>query len=143
MNPAPPEPMASLWGLSDRLADCYPLPKRNAGFAPPLLPPEPRIACCSLQEATLSHRALAWQALMHALLWALYVSHCTSGGRLERGERPGARVCCAHGTAMAFLIRTPFLTALQGSVAEWSKALVLGTSLFGGVGSNPTTAKKF
>ena len=30
---------------------------------------------------------------------------------------------------------------LQGSVAEWSKALVLGTSLLGGVGSNPTTAK--
>ena len=27
-----------------------------------------------------------------------------------------------------------------GSVAERSKALVLGTSLFGGVGSNPTTA---
>ena len=30
--------------------------------------------------------------------------------------------------------------SLWGSVAEWSKALVLGTSLFGGVGSNPTTA---
>ena len=29
---------------------------------------------------------------------------------------------------------------LVGSVAEWSKALVLGTSLFGGVGSNPTAA---
>ena len=29
----------------------------------------------------------------------------------------------------------------SGSVAEWSKALVLGTSLFGGVGSNPTAAK--
>ena len=29
----------------------------------------------------------------------------------------------------------------QGSVAEWSKALVLGTSLFGGVGWNPTAAK--
>ena len=28
----------------------------------------------------------------------------------------------------------------SGSVAEWSKALVLGTSLFGGVGSNPTAA---
>ena len=28
-----------------------------------------------------------------------------------------------------------------GSVAEWSKALVLGTSHFGGVGSNPTTIK--
>ena len=27
-----------------------------------------------------------------------------------------------------------------GSVAEWSKVLVLGTSLFGGVGSNPTAA---
>ena len=31
----------------------------------------------------------------------------------------------------------------MGSVAEWSKALVLGTSLFGGVGSNPTAAKYF
>ena len=31
--------------------------------------------------------------------------------------------------------------SLSGSVAEWSKALVLGTSLFGGVGSNPTAAK--
>ena len=29
---------------------------------------------------------------------------------------------------------------IQGSVAEWSKALVLGTSPFGGVGSNPTAA---
>ena len=27
-----------------------------------------------------------------------------------------------------------------GSVAEWSKALVLGTSHFDGVGSNPTAA---
>ena len=27
----------------------------------------------------------------------------------------------------------------QASVAEWSKALVSGTSLFGGVGSNPTS----
>ena len=33
----------------------------------------------------------------------------------------------------------PLLTRI-GSVAEWSKALVLGTSLQGGVGSNPTTA---
>ena len=31
--------------------------------------------------------------------------------------------------------------SISGSVAEWSKALVLGTSLFGGVGSNPTAAK--
>ena len=28
-------------------------------------------------------------------------------------------------------------------MAEWSKALVLGTSHFGGVGSNPTTIKNF
>ena len=30
-----------------------------------------------------------------------------------------------------------------GSVAEWSKALVLGTSHFDGVGSNPTAAINF
>ena len=30
---------------------------------------------------------------------------------------------------------------MSGSVSEWSKALVLGTSLYGGVGSNPTAAK--
>ena len=29
----------------------------------------------------------------------------------------------------------------MGSVAERSKALVYGTSLFGGVGSNPTAAR--
>ena len=29
---------------------------------------------------------------------------------------------------------------VQGSMAEWSKALVLGTSLSGVVGSNPTAA---
>ena len=28
-------------------------------------------------------------------------------------------------------------------LAEWSKALVLGTSLFGGVGSNPTSVTFF
>ena len=32
---------------------------------------------------------------------------------------------------------------VSGSVAEWSKALVLGTSLLGGVGSNPTAAIHF
>ena len=32
---------------------------------------------------------------------------------------------------------------MEGSVAEWSKALVLGTSHFDGVGSNPTAAKNF
>ena len=39
-----------------------------------------------------------------------------------------------------------FFTACEfavGSVAEWSKALVLGTSHFDGVGSNPTTATSF
>ena len=36
-----------------------------------------------------------------------------------------------------------FWNFAQGSVAEWSKALVLGTSHFGGVGSNPTTIKLF
>ena len=32
---------------------------------------------------------------------------------------------------------------MHGRMAEWSKALVLGTSHFGGVGSNPTTIKEF
>ena len=40
--------------------------------------------------------------------------------------------CCLQ---LNFLIKI-------GSVAEWSKALVLGTSHFGGVGSNPTTIKR-
>ena len=34
-------------------------------------------------------------------------------------------------------------TDTNGSVAEWSKALVLGTSHFDGVGSNPTAARKY
>ena len=34
------------------------------------------------------------------------------------------------------------LTVRHGRMAEWSKALVLGTSHFGGVGSNPTTIKR-
>ena len=33
--------------------------------------------------------------------------------------------------------------SVSGSVAEWSKALVLGTSLFGGAGSNPAAARIF
>ena len=32
---------------------------------------------------------------------------------------------------------------MQGSVAEWSKALDLGSSLSGGVGSNPTAVILF
>ena len=32
-------------------------------------------------------------------------------------------------------------TSSESSVAEWSKALVSGTSHFDGVGSNPTAAK--
>ena len=44
---------------------------------------------------------------------------------------------------MINLFAISILTLLSGSVAERSKALVLGTSLFGGVGSNPTAAKTF
>ena len=35
--------------------------------------------------------------------------------------------------------RSTFCFIIIGWMAEWSKALVLGTSLFGGVGSNPTS----
>ncbi len=38
------------------------------------------------------------------------------------------------------MVRSHYGTFVSGSVAEWSKALVLGTSHFDGVGSNPTTA---
>ena len=33
------------------------------------------------------------------------------------------------------------MSVVKGSVAEWSKALVLGTSLCGGKGSTPFTIK--
>ena len=39
------------------------------------------------------------------------------------------------------ILSNTFCNVNMGSVAERSKALVLGTSLFGGVGSNPTAAK--
>ena len=35
------------------------------------------------------------------------------------------------------------MQSIMGSVAEWSKVLVLGTSLFGGVGLNLTAARFF
>ena len=41
---------------------------------------------------------------------------------------------------MKVIVTFQAITGVSGSVAEWSKALVLGTSLFGGVGSNPTAA---
>ena len=41
---------------------------------------------------------------------------------------------------MNFKNGDPYLTS-NDWLAEWSKALVLGTSHFGGVGSNPTTIK--
>ena len=42
------------------------------------------------------------------------------------------RVRAPAGASLCFVYR-------NGWMAEWSKALVLGTSLFGGVGSNPTS----
>ncbi len=41
-------------------------------------------------------------------------------------------------TACSQLAEQEEILRVKGSVAERSKALVLGTSLFGGVGSNPT-----
>ena len=38
------------------------------------------------------------------------------------------------------VINVPAKGLIKNSIAERSKALVLGTSLFGGVGSNPTAA---
>ncbi len=46
-------------------------------------------------------------------------------------------------TACSQLAEQEEILRVKGSVAERSKALVLGTSLFGGVGSNPTAAILF
>ena len=40
------------------------------------------------------------------------------------------------------LLKLGIDVSYYGSVAEWSKALVSGTSHFDGVGSNPTTARE-
>ena len=40
------------------------------------------------------------------------------------------------------LLKLGIDVSYYGSVAEWSKALVSGTSHFDGVGSNPTTARQ-
>ena len=40
------------------------------------------------------------------------------------------------------LLKIGIDVSYYGSVAEWSQALVLGTSLFDGEGSNPTTARE-
>ena len=62
------------------------------------------------------------------------------------GAVGSALVLCAGGRGFEPLMEHFFLglrygvdrPVQHGWVAEWSKALVLGTSLFGGVGSNPT-----
>ena len=51
---------------------------------------------------------------------------------------------CLISEEVKVLLRKFFCSLWQavGSVAEWSKALVLGTSHYDGVGSNPTAAKE-
>ena len=57
------------------------------------------------------------------------------------GAVGSALVLCAGGRGFEPLMEHFVfdLGQVVGWVAEWSKALVLGTSLFGGVGSNPTS----
>ena len=45
-----------------------------------------------------------------------------------------------HIIALSIVLQGPVMIPLSGSVAERSKALVLGTSLFGGAGSNTAAA---
>ena len=64
-------------------------------------------------------------------------------GALNQRLRPLGHAILAYREIKVLYINE-FMYALffkhsYGSVAEWSKALVLGTSHFGGVGSNPTT----
>ena len=47
---------------------------------------------------------------------------------------------CSHlSHTFPFTVSCLFTLLMEARVAEWSKALVSGTSLFGGVGSNPTS----
>ena len=66
------------------------------------------------------------------------------GLRADGGDTADVGRARNHKTAPYVLLRKIQLSleqSVKGSVAELSKALVLGTSLFGGVGSNPTAAK--
>ena len=60
-------------------------------------------------------------------------------GALNQRLRPLGHAILAVYEIKVLFMYALFFTFPYGSVAEWSKALVLGTSHFGGVGSNPTT----
>lgn len=66
-------------------------------------------------------------------------AHCRARARNDgAGDAPHAEVRLRLLKAASRAAQPP-----GGSVAEWSKALDLGSSHFDGVGSNPTAAKKF
>ena len=61
--------------------------------------------------------------------------------RWPRVRAPAGAFCFARTAAQVTADRVDLFRSFSAScgwMAEWSKALVLGTSLFGGVGSNPT-----
>ena len=60
-------------------------------------------------------------------------------GALNQRLRPLGHAILASNEIKVLFMYALFFPFPYGSVAEWSKALVLGTSHFGGVGSNPTT----
>ena len=66
------------------------------------------------------------------------VSHRKARGRLSDRE-----VSRMSDQWISRLTNNAALGCPCGSVAERSKALVLGTSLFGGAGSNPAAARNF
>ena len=59
-------------------------------------------------------------------------------GALNQRLRPLGHATCFPLMEILLLKKTNSLIIVNDWLAEWSKALVLGTSLFGGVGSNPT-----
>lgn len=68
-----------------------------------------------------------------------------AGGRWGSAEAGGQHVGAGGESGGAAPLKEAWRAAEQpgGSVAEWSKALDLGSSHFDGVGSNPTAAKLF
>ncbi len=56
-----------------------------------------------------------------------------------RASIPLPRRCERRTLPIELIPRHERQQSVRDWLAEWSKALVLGTSLFGGVGSNPTS----
>ena len=81
---------------------------------------------------------------MRLPLWRNWLARSAVNRKVGGSSPPrGVDTFCKNNSNTLMSYNQSITYSICGSVAEWSKALVLGTSLFGGVGSNPTTANTF